>query len=233
MLFSCLTPVGQLLFIIMVVALLNGADRCHLLNTENEDGSDLNFSFRIFQYSYRILYGYQVPVETIAIFTGNEKQVHPGKYIYDGIKTLHHFNYLFYHIFEHKESELLAMDNIFAYIVLACQKALQEGKVLEEGLATDRNTIARALIDREKYDKDRIISFFNFLEKLHKCSLYEKKYFEVLSVHSRIKACRETLIFISDKRMNSIFNTYIYKVTRVTIDMGVREIVKRAGVKEQ
>lgn len=53
------------------------------------------------------------------------------------------------YIFEYRESEFLAMDNMFAYIVLACQKALLECKVPEEELASDRSIIARALIYTE------------------------------------------------------------------------------------
>ncbi|MCY4780017.1 hypothetical protein ORI89_10175 [Sphingobacterium sp. UT-1RO-CII-1] len=186
--------------LLVKVYLLDGAERWLLVHTEIEGGSDPNFSFRIFQYNYRILDRYQVPVETIAIFTGDDKQVRPGKYVYDGIKTSHHFNYLSYHILDHEEGELLAMDNIFAYIVLACRKALLEGKVPEEELAADRSTIARTLIDTQKYDKDRIISFLIFLK---------------------------SFIFIRNNEINSIFDTYIYEVTGGTIDMGVLEIVKR------
>ncbi|WP_293943039.1 MULTISPECIES: hypothetical protein [unclassified Sphingobacterium] len=92
------------------------------------------------------------------------------------------------------------MDNIFAYIVLACQKSLQEDKLPEEELAEQRSTIARALIHTNKYSKDRIMSFLIFLK---------------------------SFLFIRDKEINSKFDQYIYQVTGGTIEMGVIETIKR------
>ncbi|WP_312185309.1 hypothetical protein [Sphingobacterium sp.] len=42
------------------------------------------------------------------------------------------------------------MDNIFAYIKLACQKSLQEDKIPEKELAEQRSTIARTLIQTNR-----------------------------------------------------------------------------------
>jgi len=92
------------------------------------------------------------------------------------------------------------MDNIFAYIVLACQKSLQEDKLPAEELAEERSTIARTLIQTNRYGKDRIMSFLVFLK---------------------------SFLFIRDKEINSKFDQYIYQVTGGTIEMGVIETIKR------
>ncbi|MBL1411603.1 hypothetical protein JKG61_22820, partial [Sphingobacterium sp. C459-1T] len=79
-------------------------------------------------------------------------------------------------------------------------KALQENKIPEEELAAQRSTIARALIETNKYSKDRIMSFLVFLK---------------------------SFLFIRDKDLNSNFDQYIYQVTGGTIQMGVIETIKR------
>ncbi|WP_140937590.1 RpnC/YadD family protein [Sphingobacterium lumbrici] len=182
------------------VYLRDGSEKWILVNVEIEGGSSRDFPFRFFQYHYRILDRYEVPVESIAVFTGSHRQRRSSMYRHEGIRTSIEFRYLSYHIFDNSEEELLKTDNIFGYIVLACQKALLEGKVAEEELSEHRSTIARALLGSKKYDKDRIISFLGFLKNF---------------------------IFIEDKQINRIFDSYIYQVTGGTIDMGVIEILKK------
>ena len=145
------------------VHLMDGTEKWILIHTEIEAGSQEDFAFRLLQYHYRLLDRYQVPVETIAVYTGNEHQFRPTCYQYQVIDTQLHFKYRTYHILDHSESDLLAMDNIFALVVLACQKALLEGKVPDEELGVDRLTIAKALL-RHNIDRDRIIGFLVFLK---------------------------------------------------------------------
>lgn len=91
------------------------------------------------------------------------------------------------------------MDNPFSLIVLACQKAHLEGKVLEKELGEDRLTIAKALL-RHKYGHDRIISFLVFLK---------------------------SFLFIDNQDINRKFDELIYEVSGGTIDMGVIEVLKK------
>lgn len=177
--------------LLVKVFLKDGREKWILVHTEIEGGSDDGFSHRIFEYHYRILDRYRVPVETIVVFTGSRNQRRSDEYRYKVFRTSFEFRYLSYQIFDHKESELLAMDNIFAYIVLACQKALDENKLPEEELAEERSTIARALIETNRYSKDRIMSFLVFLK---------------------------SFLFIRDKQINSNFDKYIYQVTGGTIE---------------
>ncbi|MCY4781198.1 hypothetical protein ORI89_16165 [Sphingobacterium sp. UT-1RO-CII-1] len=186
--------------LLVKVYLKDGTQKWILAHTEIEGGNDDGFPYRMFQYHYRLLDRYRVPVETIAVFTGGPAQGRPGEYSYFVFGTSLTFRYLTYQIFDHQEDELLVMDNIFAYIVLACQKALSENKIAEEELAEQRSTIARALIETNKYSKDRIMSFLVFLK---------------------------SFLFIRDKDLNSNFDQYIYQVTGGTIQMGVIETIKR------
>ncbi len=185
--------------LLVKIYLKDGTEKWILLHTEIEGGSQHDFAFRIFQYHYRLLDRYHVPVETIAVFTGDRNQHRPSEYCYQVIDTSIRFCYRAYHIFDHGEAELLAMDNPFALVVLACQKSLLEGKVPDGELGEDRLTIAKALLQR-RYDHDRIISFLVFLKNF---------------------------IYIDDQEINRIFDEQIEKLTGGIIGMGVIEVIKR------
>ena len=148
------------------VYLQNGEQRCILVHTEIEGSASPDFGARIYQYHYRIYDRYKLPVETIAIFTGNRSKKIPKTFHYKLFKTALTFEFLSYHIFDHSEEELLKMNNIFAFIVLACQKSLLEGTISEQQLDAYRYTIARTLLQTQQYDKDKILGFFHFLKNL-------------------------------------------------------------------
>ncbi|MBD1433533.1 hypothetical protein H8B06_11895 [Sphingobacterium sp. DN00404] len=177
----------------------DGTEKYILLNTEIEGGRDAEFAKRIYQYNYRIWDRYDISVATIAVYTGNRDQPKPCEYNLEVLDTSIRFQYRTYHIFDHSEEELLAMDNIFAFIVLACQKALLEGKVPDEELGEDRLSIAKTLIGHN-YDKDRITNFLIFLKNF---------------------------LYINNPKINSKFDQEIIQLTGGTIDMGVIEIVKK------
>ena len=181
------------------VFLKDGTEKHILLNTEIEGGRDAEFAKRIYQYNYRIWDRYDISVATIAVYTGNRDQPKPCEYNLEVLDTSIRFQYRTYHIFDHSEDELLAMDNIFAFIVLACQKALLEGKVPDEELGEDRLSIAKTLIGHN-YDKDRTTNFLVFLKNF---------------------------LYINNPKINSKFDQAIIQLTGGTIDMGVIEIVKK------
>lgn len=56
------------------------------------------------------------------------------------------------------------MDNPFALIVLAAQKALLRDRIPEQELGEQRLTVARALIQSHKYSHEQIINFLYFLK---------------------------------------------------------------------
>jgi len=172
------------------------------VHTEIEGGSHKDFAFRLLQYHYRLLDYHQKPVETIAFFTGGRQQARPKKYQYQVIDTKLSFYYRSYHIFDNSELELLAMDNIFALIVLSCQKALLEGKVADDVLGENRLTIAKALLKRG-YPHEDVKSFLVFLKNF---------------------------IYIENKGVDVFFDNQISELTGGSISMDVIEIVKKQAV---
>jgi len=104
-------------------------------------------------------------VECIAFFTGNKSQPRPSEYTSRVIDTGIRFWYKTYHILDHSEENLLAMDNVFALVVLACQKSLREGKMPDEDLGRERLTIARMLL-RSNHGHERTVSLLLFLKNM-------------------------------------------------------------------
>ncbi|RZF57876.1 RpnC/YadD family protein [Sphingobacterium corticibacterium] len=186
------------------VFLKDGTEKYILLNAEIEGGDDAKFAERIYQYNYRIRDRYRISVATIAVYTGSHNQPKPSEYIDVVLDTSVHFRYRTYHIFDHSEKELLAMDNIFAFIAVACQKALLEGKIPDEELGENRLTIAKTLL-RHDYDHDRIKNFLIFLKNF---------------------------LYINDAEINRIFDEQIIQLSGGTIDMGVIEVVKKQAIEQ-
>lgn len=181
------------------VYLRDGTEKWILVHTEIEGGSKKEFARRMFQYHYRLLDRYLVPVETIVVFTGDRNQARPSQYQYEVIDTLLKFKYRAYHIFDHNEFELLERDNIFALIVLACQKSLDEGRVSDSELGENRLLIARALLGHE-IDHDRIMGLLVFIKNF---------------------------LFVDNEGINCKFDEEIAQLSENTIDMGVIDIVKK------
>ena len=110
------------------------------------------------------------------------------------------YRYNAYHIFNHSEAELLAMDNPFALIVLAAQKALLQGKVPEDALANHRLTVARALIQSKKFSHKKIEKLLLFLKNFP---------------------------YIGNEEINRKFYKQIEQLTGGTIAMGIIETIKQ------
>ena len=192
---------GSRIVDLLVKTYLNsGAEKWILVHVEIEGASKEAFLARLFTYHYRLLDRFHVPVETIVLYTTDKRQKVKREYHYQVIKTEIRFRFLGYHIFDHSKEALLSMDNIFALVVLACQQALNEGKLWEEELALHRLTIARSLLKNGKYGKDRILRFLYFLKNF---------------------------IFIQNDNLNQVFDDYIGEVSGGTIKMGVIEVVKK------
>ena len=103
-----------------------------------------------------------------------------------------------YHVFDDSQTTLLKNPNPFALIVLACQKALLEGKIPDEELSEERLIIVKALLSQD-YDHGRIIRFISFIKNF---------------------------IFIKDKNINVIFDQQISALTGGTINTDIIELLK-------
>ena len=104
--------------------LKDGTEEWILLHIEIEGRGGNDFPHRMLQYWYRIYDRYRVDIGALAVFTGGKNQKRPGSFHKAFLGTEITYKYNVYHILDHTEQELLAMDNPFALVVLAAQKAL-------------------------------------------------------------------------------------------------------------
>ena len=185
--------------------LLSGKEEWILIHLEIQgEGAD-TFAFRMFQYWYRIYDRYGVDIAALVVFTGGKNQNQPNYFHKNFLETEILYKYNTYHILDHGEAELLAMDNPFALIVLAAQKALLIGTIPEEELGEHRLTIARALIHSKKYNSQQIRRFLYFLK---------------------------TFIRIENPEININFEKHIELLTGKTTAMGIIETIKMLAKEE-
>ena len=200
-LFPELEKQGGSRFVDMLVKtwLLDGTEEWVLVHLEIQGDDMRGFSHRMFQYWYRIYDRYGVDIVALAVFTGGKNQVKPTTYHRSFLGTEITYTYNAYHILDHSEAQLLAMDNPFAFIVLAAQKALLSGKIPESELGEQRLTIARALIQSQRYDGEQIRRFLYFLK---------------------------TFVYIDDPDINRNFDKQIDLLTGNQNAMGIIETIK-------
>lgn len=206
-LFPELEKQGGSRFVDMLVKtfLGSGDEEWILIHIEIEAVAGKNFAKRMFQYYYRILDRFEVEIVALAVFTGLKNQNQAAFYQKNFLGTKITYEYNTYGIQQHSEKELLAMNNPFAFIVLAAQKALLMGKIPEEELGEQRLTIARALIQTKQYDNEQIRRFLYFLK---------------------------TFVHIENSEINSKFDREINLLTGKETAMGIIETIKMLAKEE-
>jgi len=186
------------------VCLKSGAEKWILVHTEIEGASKKDFAFRLFQYYYRLVDKNKMPVDTIVIYTGAQGQKRPNYYSAEGFFSRIYFSFLGYHIFDHCEEELLGMgDNIFALVILACQKAFLEGCVSDVDLGKARLRIAERLL-KQQHSYEHVKGFMIFLKNF---------------------------LYIDSECVNREFDARLNKLTGGEIKMDILDIVTKQAVK--
>lgn len=180
--------------------LKTGGEEWILIHIEIQGDNDKNFTHRMLQYWYRIYDRYRVDVTALVVFTGSKRQKRPTCFHKSFMGTQITYEYNVYHILDHTEEELLAMNNPFALIVLAAQKALLMGKIPEKELAMHRLTVARALIQSKKYSHERVTRFLFFLK---------------------------SFMYIENPEINCNFDREVDKLTGKKEAMGIIETIKQ------
>ncbi len=181
----------------------DGSQKWMLIHIEIQSQPDPGFSKRMFQYFYRIYDRYEVPISALAIFTGIKRPQENSAFSYHCLGTKVQYEYNVHHILDYSEERLLAMNNLFALVVLAAQKALFLGKIPEQELAEQRLGIARALIESNRYDNEKIKHFLFFLKRFI--------YIENNEINNNFD--RQTSLLTENQKAMGIMET-IYMLTR-------------------
>ncbi len=110
-LFPELQKKGGSRFVDMLVKVfsMDGQEKYMLIHIEIQGKNDPQFSKRMFQYFYRIYDRYDVSITALAVFTGGQP-TGSKTFHYRYLDTSLHYEYRIYHILEHTEKQLLAMD---------------------------------------------------------------------------------------------------------------------------
>jgi predicted transposase/invertase (TIGR01784 family) len=196
---------GRFVDMLVKTYLKTGKEEWILVHIEIQRANDKNFAHRMLQYWYRIYDRYRVDITALVVFTGSKQQKRPFRFRKSFMGTEIIYEYNIYHILDHTEQELLAMDNPFALIVLAAQKALLMNKIPEEELARHRLTVARALIQSKKYNHEQITRFLFFLKNF---------------------------IHIESSGINRNFDKQLNKLTGKKETMGIIETIKQITFEE-
>jgi hypothetical protein len=202
--------------LLMKVFRRDGKESYVLVHLEIQDKVRAEFARRMLIYWYRSTDRFKVPITAIAILTGGKPQKKQGVYIIDdGLGTRVSYEYKSYHIMDHSEAELLAMNNPFALVVIATQKVLAKQRELaalkkknqvadkqvqNEQLNGQRLEIARVFISlaKDRYTHEQIVKFLVFLRGF---------------------------IYIPNREINLNFNRQIDLITGKSNTMGIWEIV--------
>lgn len=200
-LFPELQAKGGSRFVDMLVKthLLDGLEKWMLVHIEIQAKNDLNFGRRMFQYFYRIFDRYDVPISALAVFTGGNNQTCCSDFEYQFLGTSLTYRFNVYQIFDQSENELLEMNNPFALIVLAAQKAHSAHKTSDLQLGEQRLTIARAFVKQNQYDLERTRRFLFFLK---------------------------TFLYIENSEINCKFDNEVSNLTGDKKVMGIIEAIK-------
>lgn len=182
-----------------------GSEKWLLIHIEIQQQNDDSFGRRMFQYFYRIFDRYQVQVTALAVFTGGRAQKCCSEYEYDFLGTALTYRFNSFRIFDIDESELYRMDNPFALIIIAAQKASQSERISDPQMAQYRLDIAKALISCKKYDLPRIRRIMFFLK---------------------------AFLRVENSEINSIFDNTIKTLTENHTAMGIIETINMLTLEE-
>jgi len=143
----------------------DGVEEWVLLHVEIQgDTHNRNaFAERMYTYFYRIRDRYSGRyVSALAIFTGQDGQRMPNRFIYEYRGTRLIYEYPTLSILDYTNEELDKSSNPFAQVIIAAKMRLQEEKMSDSDLLNIKLLAARRLTEKG-FAMDKIRAIFNFL----------------------------------------------------------------------
>jgi len=143
----------------------DGVEEWVLLHVEIQgDTPDLEaFAERMYIYFYRIRDQYPKRlVSALAIFTGQDGQRIPNRFMYEYRGTRLTYEYPTLSILDYTDDQLDKSSNPFAQVIIAAKMRLQEGKMSEDELLNTKLLMARKLQEKG-FGMDKVRAIFNFL----------------------------------------------------------------------
>lgn len=148
------------------VKLKDGTNKWVLIHIEVQDSKQEDFSFRMFQYYYRIFDKFGKKITALSIYTDSNEKFKPTEYIdeFYGTKITYKFNT--YKVIEHKDKKetFKKNKNPFALVILATLYYL-ESKKDDKKRYTFKIELTKLLSERGYKRKD-IYELFDFIDVL-------------------------------------------------------------------
>ena len=133
-----------------------------LIHIEVQGYQDSEFAQRMFTYFYRIWDRYQQKVMSIAIFTDDNKDFKPHKFVYEYEKTCNTYEFDTFKVLEKSEQELNIPNNPFSVVMLTAKKALKRQNLADEQQLIWKKDLVLALREAN-YSGDKIRQILSFI----------------------------------------------------------------------
>ena len=150
------------------VKLKSGKEEWIFIHIEAQSYHDKLFALRMFTMYYRIWDKYGIDIVAIAVFTTETKMA--TQYERENYGTNLSYRYNSYYVKDQKEEDLLASNNVFAFVVLASRYAMQtKGKSKSKQLSRFKfkTKLVKLLLERG-YTKRSISQLFIFVQNILK-----------------------------------------------------------------
>lgn len=202
------------------VSLKDGTNKWILIHIEIQDSKKDDFSFRMFQYFYRIFDKFNKKIVAVAVYTDSNKTFKPNEYKDSFFGTQISYKFNTYKILDQKNNieELKQSKNPFSLVVLASFYYL-ESKKDENKRYNFKLELTSLLFEKGYVDQDikELLDFIDILVKF-KTEDLENKYLKEVDVMSKTK----------DKPLIGNYNKMLIERGKLE---GVKEGVEK-GVKE-
>jgi hypothetical protein len=144
------------------VPLKTGIEQRVAFHIEQQHAHDKDFALRMFQGHYRMSDQLQIPVTSLAIFTGNIRPVDMYRMVCYGTEL--HFKYGICHVASADVEELMRDERFFALVLLAAKRMLDAG-----GDPAERGKYSLELLDLAKerrYDVKKTKNIQKFIYRI-------------------------------------------------------------------
>ena len=219
---------------LMEVKLKNGKDQWLLIHVEIQQSKDDHFGLRMFQYFYRTFDKYEQKIVAIALLTDGTPSFHPTafRYNFHGTKLTYQFNT--YKILDQDETNLLQMNNRFAYAILAGKYALETKKNMDIRYQFKRKLLTLVLQDQHILRENKrsyLNTLFSFIDYLLYIPIDLKEKLQI-QLNPLINKEVSTLMQPMKIEPSPMIKDYIAMKREEGIKEGVKEVTKKMLQKE-
>jgi hypothetical protein len=182
----------------------DGTEEWLLIHLEVQGYHDKLFARRMFTYFYRILDRFDKEVASIAVFSDNDKNYQPDRYVYSSLDTSNIFRFKTYKIKGQDMAALENSDNPFAIVILTVLIALQKQEIKQDELLNLSVELAKRLF-RKGFSRVKVnhlldfIKAYVFLDNQEICLKFEEE-IDIITAKNKTMGIRELATQLIEER---------------------------------